>query len=599
MSEKVLVEKIMNMALYANLKDMLLWKRCVYMTFDEYKKREHLNDMIHIHQGITKNVKEFVVNHLKELAGKLPFKKVPRPIYVLLAKKLEYNSAKSILPANCKETYDDLKTGKLRYDELQAQFSSDSEMTVYRQYEKKYDTQTQKYVNDDTRYKDYDISCFLDKDNKLMDKGSPDIDKMIFIYEKLAEKDNLENLKKSSLAAYEFMGNYEVNIYVPNLTRDLRYFTSFYDFARVNKWMYLISNSNSKLMSIIPFEKEYKENIVNVIGEEEYDMSDKHQKMVRDLNDNNEMEYPFIKDMTYICFNMGCTSDYGEDLVEIVPAIGSTYDEQENNAAAKGPYFPTKCLLTEHYYKHMMQLNKERHLKDYKKGVRAQLMNDIDIFKSNYEKIKAGDVPTAGHSSDNIVDVIKGSAVRFRNENYKEGKDETQYSKEYNRKILSELAYRYNTFPGVQEIIFPCFVLSDDFVPLQQYTHYMPWGNILLKQQYVLSEGDVIKLDEERFTSFSKMWELKYDEENKLSLFYLEQKRKRIIDFDMGLYNRRSIAFENGSLNLYGYDENDNNDNRHSLFVSKEDSISPLSVVIENNGVINVYDNGFNVINTL
>jgi hypothetical protein len=247
----------------------------------------------------------------------------------------------------------------------------------------------------------------------------------------------------------------------------------------------------------------------------------------------------------------------------------------------------------------MMQLNKERHLKDYKKGVRAQLMNDIDIFKSNYEKIKAGDVPTAGHSSDNIVDVIKGSAVRFRNENYKEGKDETQYSKEYNRKILSELAYRYNTVPGVQEIIFPCFVLSDDFVPLQQYTHYMPWGNILLKQQYVLSEGDVIKLDEERFTSFSKMWELKYDEENKLSLFYLEQKRKRIIDFDMGLYNRRSIAFENGSLNLYGYDENDNNDNRHSLFVSKEDSISPLSVVIENNGVINVYDNGFNVINTL
>jgi hypothetical protein len=599
MAEKELVEKVVNLALYANLKDMLLWKRCVYMTFEQYKNGDHLNDKMYIHQGITKNVKEFVVNHLKELAAKLPFKKVPKPIYVLLAKKLEYDSAKSILPANCKEAYNDLKTGRLRYDELKAEFGENSSMRVYRQYEKKYDTQTQEYVDDDTKYKDYDISCFLDKDNKLMDKGSPDIDKMSFIYEKLAEKDNLENLKKSSLASYEFMGNYDVKIYIPNLTRDLKYFTSFYEFSNANKWMHMMSNPNSKFLNIIPFEKDYKENIVRVIGDEAYDVSEKHQKIVRDLNYNDEIEYPFIKDMSYICFNMGCTSDYGEDLVEIVPAIGSTYNDQVNNAAAKGPYFPTKCLLTQHYYTHMMQLNKEAHLQDYKKGVREQLIKDIDVFKSNYEKIKAGEVPTAGYSSDNIVDVIKGSAARFRNEKYKEGKDETQYSKEYNRKILSELAYRHNSFPGVQEIVFPCFILSNDFIPLQQHTHYMPWGNILLKQQYVLSEGDVIKLDSDRFTSFNKMWELKYDEENKLSLFYLDRKRKRIIDFDMGLYSQRSIAFENGSLNLYGYDENNNNDNRYSLFVSKEDSISPLSVVIETNGVINVYDNGFNVVNTL
>ncbi len=595
MPEEELVEKVVNLALYANLKDMLLWKRCVFMTFDEYKKGVHLNDKIYIHQGITKNVKEFVVNHLKELASKLPFKKVPKPIYVLLAKKLEYNSTKSILPINCKEVYDDLKSGKLRYDEMKAEFVK-SGMSVYRQYEKKFDIETQKYINDYTKYKDYDISCFLDKDNKLIDKGSPDIDKMIFIYEKLAEKDNVEKLKKSSLASYEFMGNYEVNIYVPNLTRDLKYFTSFYDFSNQNKWMHMITSFDSKYLNIIPFKKDYKGNIVSVIGEEEYSKSYKSQMIVRDLNYNDEKEYPFIKDMSTVCFNMGCASDYGEDLDEIVPTVGTTYEEQVSNAAAKGPYFPAKCLITEHYYKQMMELNKEAHLQDYKKGVKEQLMKDVDIFKSNYEKIKAGEVPSAGYSSDNIVEVMKGSAARFRNEKYTEGKGEIQYSKEYNRKILSELAYRHNAY-GVQEIVFPCFVIDDSFIGLQKHTHFMPWGNILLKQQYVLSEGDVIKFDEDSFTSFNKQWEIKYDEKNKLSLFHSGGKIRVLIDFDMGLYNKRSIAFENGSLNLYGYD--DNNDNRYSLFISKADSVSPLSVVIENNGVINVYDNGFNVVNTL
>jgi hypothetical protein len=597
--EEDLIEKVSNLALYANLKDMLLWKRCIYMTFEQYTKGEHLNSKIYIHQGVTNNIKSFVVNHVKELANKLPFKKVPKPIYVLLAKKLEYDSADSILPTSCKEAYQDLKSGNLRYNELKEKFKANNGMTVYRQYEKKYDEIEKKYVDDYTKYKDYDVSCFLDKDNKLLDKESPDFDKKIFIYSRLGGENNLEYLKKSSLASYKFQGNFEVIIYVPNLTRDLRYFTSFYDFSNQNKWMNMITNPSSKFLSIIPFKKDYQESIIKQVGSNAYAKNPKFKDIVRGLNLNDEMEYPFIKDMSYICFNMGCTAEYGEDLGEIVPTVGNTYDEQLSNAKAKGPYFPTKCLKTQYYHKHMMNFKIPEILNDYKKGLRQQLMKDVDIFKKNYERVQAGEPPSEGYSSDNIVDVIKGSAARFRNETYKAGTKDTEYSVEYNRKILSELAYRHNAFPGVQEIIFPCFIINDNFLELQGYTHFMPWGNILLKQQYVLSEGDVIKLDEITFTSFSKLWELKYDAENKLSLFNQGRKIRTVVDFNMKAYTKKTLVFENGSLNLYGYDDNDNNDNRFSLFVSKADSISPLSIVIENNGVINVYQNGFNVINSL
>jgi hypothetical protein len=584
--DKELIERVSNLALYSNLKEMLLWKRCVYMTHVQYTKGEHLNTKIYIHKGTTNNIKAFVSNHLKELASKLPFKKVPKPIYMLLAKKLEYDSANSILPASCKEAYTDLKSGVLKYAAMKEQYAADNKTTVYSQ-----------SVGDEV--KNYDISCFLDKENKLLDATSPDIKKKEFVYDRLGAGNSIEYLQKSSLASYKFNENYEVIIYVPNLTRDLKYFTSFFDFSNQNKWMNMICSKDSVFLSIIPFSKDYKESIVKSVGDEAYASNEKFKKIVDDLNEKNELEYPFIKDMSYMCFNMGCVSEYGEDLDEIVPTVGNTYDEQLSNARSKGPYFPTKCLRTDYYNKHMIDFEKEDIQKEYKKGLREQLVKDIDIFKINYEKIQAGETPSEGYSSDNIVDVIKGSAARFRNEKYKEGTKDEEYSKEYNRKILAELAYRHNSFPGVQEIVFPCFILNDKFMELQEYTHFMPWGNILLKQQYVLSEGDVIKLDDTRFTSFNKLWELKYDETHKLSLFNQGSKIRTIVDFDMKRFSKRSLAFESGSLNLYAYDENNNNDNRFSFYAGKADSISPLSIVIENDGVINVYQNGFNVISKL
>lgn len=584
--EKDLVANACNLALYASLNDLLLWKRCIYMTFDQYKKGEHLNNKIYIHHAITKNIKGYVVAHLKGLASRLPFKKVPLPIYVLIAKKLEYDSGNSVLPATCKTAYTDLVNNKLDYNELKK--AHENKEKVYRQVDVGSGEST-----------DYDVSCFLDKDNKVIDKNSPDIQNNIFVYDRLGDKQNIDALKMSSLASYKFMGNYEVIIYIPNLTSDLRYFTSFFEFSSQNKWMNMLSNNNIKFLSIIPFKKDYKEGIVKMVGESKYAENRQFAQMVADLNSKDEREYPFIKDMSYICFNMGCTSEYGEDLLEIVPTVARDYGDQLSNASAKGPYFPTKCLKTHYYHKHMMDLTSEQKQNDYKKGLREQLANDISSFKKNYEAIQRGETPSDEYSSDNIIDVIKGSASRYRNKTYTEGKKDDQYSKEYNRKILAELAFRNNSYPGVQEIVYPVFRIDDQYTDLKEYLHMMPWGNILLKQDYVLSEGDVMKIDEVSLKSFNKMYEIKYATDNKLSLFRNNVRIRIIVDMDMKDYTKRTLALESGSLNLYGYDKAGNNDNRYSLFVSKTDTISPLSIIIENDGSINVYQNGFNKIRSI
>ena len=91
---------------------------------------------------------------------------------------------------------------------------------------------------------------------------------------------------------------------------------------------------------------------------------------------------------------------------------------------------------------------------------------------------------------------------RFRNENFDEGK----YSKDYNKSILTELAMRKNSYPGIQEITFPVFRIKDDYSDLYNHTHFMPWGNILLAQQYVLSEGDKFDIETMSIISFNKTY---------------------------------------------------------------------------------------------
>ena len=183
----------------------------------------------------------------------------------------------------------------------------------------------------------------------------------------------------------------------------------------------------------------------------------------------------------------------------------------------------------------------------------------------------------------------------LRNEKYN-NKDNEDYSEDYNRKILSELAFRYNTVPGIQEMVFSVFKINNSFTEINDITSIMPWGNMLLEEGMVLPEGEEFNIDKNSLKSFNKQYEIKMFL-NKLWLFKNKGLFRRIFDFDFSLYTKRILIIENGMLSVYGNDMSGNKDNRFNIkIISNEKYKGPISLIIENDGVINIYDNGFNIV---
>jgi hypothetical protein len=720
-------------------KDFLLWNRCIFLTHEQYKNGEHLNDNIYYYRSITTNVQEFVTNHIKELSSKLPFKSVPKPIYVLIAKhieldkdkqvfdleckkaynyayenKFDYNFIKEkynkdyhlndlpykdtpiqcisaysdimknrldyslylnevmqpntpntnkfqdhqdlVTPVQCKKAYTDLIEKHIDYDEYKKNPSSDKyrlyDKTCFqdannnyipinheniRSFQSVYETNKKLQIIRDSNYpttcflkpdivipksiddylslqhetlrkfreiynkneklkhfrNNYKISCFVDPDNEkgeLMEFDGESMKKHSFIYNMIGN--DQEKLLKTSLSPFTFKDKYEVIIYVPNLNKNLKYFTSFQDFSFQNRWMNIIANDKSKYMSILHFIKDFANAIKEEYGEDYYEKNKSRlEPIFKFVNEYFTHEYPLSKDLYHICFDLGCSTEYGEDLQEMVPSYDKDFEKQVNNAKAKAPYYPTKCLRTKYYEDHMIKLKDS-----YKKDLLKILMEDIKQFESNYKNFESGK-PPSGQSSTNIIDTVKGSFARYRNKEYDSG----TYSEKYNRMILTELALRIDNYPGIQEIVFPVFRLNDKYSVLDNFTHYMPWGNILLTNEYVLNEGDKLNIETTPLYSFNKVYSLKIHEKTGyLAVFKNDvfDVNHVLINEDFRKYSKKSIILQNGSLSIYGY-EGQNNDNRYSISISTSKGIWPLSLILENDGQIQVYDNGFNIINKL
>ena len=541
-----------------DINTLLVHKRCIFMTLDQYKKKAHINDKIYTNVSIVKDVKKHVIDHIKSVAKDAPFNKVPRPIYVMISKKLEYDEGDSIIFGKCNNEIGAYSKGTLTYKEIEKIDKGKPET-----------------------YEGYNPSCFYGKDNKY---SKNEMDDYKFIYNNVNE--DIEKLKGSSLSSYKFRGNYEVVISIPNLTKDKKFFTSYFDFYKQNMFMNLIVNNNDYL-SIITIDKEIPEVFKTLIRDPA-----QYKKFVNFYNRSSVENYPLVKDLTYMCYDLGCSSDSGEDLQQIVPKLSDNYDDLVNNAKSKAPYFPTKCLRTSYYKDHMIDYTSS----EYNNELKEKLLEGVKTYKENIEKIKRGEEPTE-QSGDNIVDVLKNTAFSFRNEKYKDDK----YSSDYNRKILSELAFRYNTVPGVQEMVFSVFKVNDSFAEINNITSIMPWGNKLLEKGMVLPEGESFDIDNDSLKSFNKQYEVKMFF-NRLVLFKNKGIVRIVINENFSAYTRRSLVIENGFLTIYGYNADGHKDNRYNINVVNYPDvkpINPISLIVENDGKINIYDNGFNIIGSL
>lgn len=164
----------------------LIWNKCLYLTMKEYKEKIFLPKNFYYETGITTDIDAFVLNSLTNLSKELPNNKVPEPIYVLYAKKLEYTG--TILGSCFEEAKNNIKEP---------------------------------------------ISCKKNVDNY-------DIYKFIAVNIKNDE----EKLKKSNMSKFEFVGNYDIYIYYPSLNPKKKYLTNYSSYLITNIWItQLISKS--------------------------------------------------------------------------------------------------------------------------------------------------------------------------------------------------------------------------------------------------------------------------------------------------------------------------------------------------------------------
>jgi hypothetical protein len=425
------------------------------------------------------------------------------------------------------------------------------------------------------------------------------------IYVMLAKK--LETINKEDV----FNGNYTAVLYIPNLFNyngdgsEYTLFPSLDAFSKQNRWMELMTSQFSKYLDIIQ------------IGS------------IKDNNDKIKKKNYLKTDLTATCYNLGCVANEKETF--LIPEYSTTEATLLISAENLSPYYPKKCLKTPYYNKHMM---------DFKPADEKRFRGSADVFSDTFDvnlhcspenmkkyeseskkdeetfdvflckqitKCKKYTEPVLKYDNDYdsiICDNNDRGKVEilmsdFYRKNIKPGTDKENYSEDYNNNILKELAYRKSRYPGpgkIQEVIFSMFQLNEALFNEDLFC-YMPWRNILLKQDYVINEGETLEIDRVSLKSFNNMFEMKIGSDGYLNIYKGGQFHSRVPN-QKGVfkcYTKRVVKFESLTLNISGYDEHENYDQRGYVSLSLQSMYgTPASLILANNGFLMLYDLGVN-----
>ena len=542
-------------------KDFLRFQRCVNLTYQEYTNKDYMNNNIYCEEFITQlsTIKSEIKNKLSNIPVVNAYQsKIPLPIYVMIAKVIEYDP--------------------------------DNE-----------DASIAKYMRDDL-------------DDSLQNK-----------------MDSIEDkLKKTSVIKYTFQGNYKIVIYIPNLMKIIRganinkytYFPSITSTSHQNRWMNLLVSRKSMFLKAVKNNFDFTGELVEKIGDEYLSKQGKDkEKMDRIIREKNKDAWE--RDLLYYeleksCLNMGCVSEEGEDFDEIVPMYNPDGAIMEYFAKQNSPYHAAKCLQTQNFSEYMYDEDSKRG--KFAKEARELIEEKYETNEEINEDLRNNKVPEGEYFSGSFESVVKMAVAEARSEIYdKPGKKSHQYSKHFNLNMLKDLARRYRRYPGVPEMTFRLYRLNELDSEFKSMFHYMPWGNKLLTPEYVLNEGDIMRIDDivvnrndlsltQRtlpFKSFDNTHELKFNENGIFSVYkngsYVRPVRgaERI---NMRNYKNRTIKLELNNLQFFGDDVHGQNDNRGTIpieIIDKNAKIPNSLIVDSQTGNLLLYDLGYNVINRI
>ena len=428
-----------------------------------------------------------------------------------------------------------------------------------------------------------------------------------------------------------FKGDYEVILYIPNLfnyddptkpqdgSTTYTLFPSLDAFSKQNRWMELMTSKYSKYLDIIT----------------RGSTKDREKAIIR--------KNYFRNDLTNICLNLGCVSTMKENIP--LPEYDANDDKMNSLVPNSSPYLPNSCLQTPYYNIHMMDFNEKglkqyrgtnnilsadldittycsaEKIETYKEGLGDKYDKSIDKFvcekigegkgkciedPSNSKKIICTDANEKDENGNyvkrvlDLPDFINAQLSEFNTKYIEAGTDDENYSILYNNNILKELSFRNSKYPGpdaLQEVIFSMFEIDETKFSEDLFCT-LPWGDMLLKQDYVINEEDTLEIDRVSFKSFNKEFEIKFDSEGYLYLYKNNNRMTRIPHQSGSLkcFKRRVLKFENMVLNIYGYDDQNNYDLRGFVkIIIKNMYITPASLILSNiNGNFEIYDLGIN-----
>lgn len=544
----------------------LKFERCINMTFEEFKNKDYINNNIYCEtfDSTIDNIKSNIKSKLKNISLINAYNsKLPLPVYIMIAKKIEYDPNDA--NANTIKTF------------LNNIGNSD-------------------LVNELNRVKD--------------------------------------DFKKTSLIKYTFQGNYKIVIFIPNImpipnSNHYCYLPSLESCSRCNRWINYVVNKNSKYLKAIKNDTDYTKEVIEKVGEEKYwsmTSQERYKKYGRNINKQNKKNWKndfLYYELEKTCDNMGCVSDEGEDLEELVPLYSTDGAEMDKNSKKKSPYYPSKCLQTRNYKDYMFDDSGVGD-DDAIKKKEDYIKEAIDIMEEKYksdkkakEEIDKGKTPKGDYFSGTFDSLIKTSVSEARSEIYKKpGMKAHEYSKEFNNNILKDIARRYKKYPGVPEITFRVYKLDENNNEFKSMLHYMPWGNILLTKQYVLNDGDILRLDDIEvtrsgniskkqvsFKSFNNQFEMKINNNSRLALYRNGKEFKLVSganNINLANHRDRFLKYELNNLNIYGINSRNKLENIGTIQIEiiNPDARLPNSLILNpRNGEIVIYDLGYNVAN--
>jgi hypothetical protein len=405
-------------------------------------------------------------------------------------------------------------------------------------------------------------------------------DKDFLLYSKFIKDGN--DYSKTFQEKYTFQGKMNIIIYVPNLMNnitDYTFYPSLEAYTNQNKWMELMTHPSSYFLKAINNTKNKK---------------------------NTEYSNLFKKLADDICDESGCISDSKEDMFHIL---------------YKSFFLPTKCLQNNKYeYDNNMKVklyniyhdkknrdNGDYELqRDYDNNLKELLGENVDEDEDEKNKQAYSDI-----DEEELKDMkIEALSVALR-DNYLK-----YVGKKYNKNILEDLVVRYRKpFPGVSEITFQMYKLdptSSIFKDKINF-HYMPWGDRLINNQYVLNESktfhfeDVVyneKLESKmetkliKFKSLNEKYFMKFNDDGKLSVY---DEKNRTVRHDIGFLSNivmkneknKHVNFDSSGI-LYFHSDSKGEKIATNINYENENP-NPCSIILDENipGNLLIYGLGF------